>query len=210
MTTSFLRLMRIIFNIAFSLFSRREIIGMENLPEPPYILTINHIAMFDVPLLATVCPHNIRAFAAAKHKKTPLYAPILAGAGAIWVRRGEIDRQALRLALDLLKKDGEVLGIAPEGTRARKVYALQKGKTGTAYLATRADVPIVPVAITGTEKVKQNLPRLRRTDIRVVIGKPYRLPESGHVRGKKLEEYTDLIMRRIAELLPVEYRGVYA
>ena len=210
MTTLFLRLMRIIFNIAFSLFSRREVIGTENLPEPPYILTINHIAMFDVPLLATVCPHNIRAFAAAKHKKTPLYAPILAGAGAIWVRRGEIDRQALRQALDLLKKEGEVLGIAPEGTRARKVYALQKGKTGAAYLATRADVPIVPVAITGTEKVKKNLPRLRCTDIRVVIGKPYRLPESGHVRGKKLEEYTDIIMHRIAELLPAEYRGVYA
>jgi 1-acyl-sn-glycerol-3-phosphate acyltransferase len=109
-----------------------------------------------------------------------------------------------------LKKEGEVLGLAPEGTRARETSALQKAKTGIAYLATRADVPIVPIGIAGTEKVKKNLPRLRRTDIRVAIGQPFRLPESGHVRGKKLEEYTDLIMRRIAELLPEEYRGVYA
>ena len=210
MTTLFLNFMRVVLNIVFSLISRREVIGKENFPEPPYIVAINHLAMFDTPLLATVCPHNIRAFAAAKHKYNPLYGTILGGAGAIWVRRGEIDRQALRLALDLLKKEGEVLGVAPEGTRARGTYALQKAKTGIAYLATRADVPIVPIGLAGTEKVKKNLPRLRRTDIRVVIGKPFRLPESGQVRGKKLEEYTDLIMHRIAELLPEEYRGVYA
>ena len=102
------------------------------------------------------------------------------------------------------------MGIAPEGTRARGPYALQEAKTGTAYLAARADVPIVPVGITGTEKIKRNLPRLRSTDIRIVIGKPFRLPESGYIRGAKLREYTDLIMQRIAELLPEEYRGAYA
>jgi 1-acyl-sn-glycerol-3-phosphate acyltransferase len=109
-----------------------------------------------------------------------------------------------------LEKGDEVLGVAPEGTRARGTCALQKAKTGIAYLATRADVPIVPVGMAGTEKVKKNLPRLKRTDMRVVVGKPFRLPESGRVRGEKLEEYTDLIMHRIAELLPEEYRGVYA
>ena len=77
-------------------------------------------------------------------------------------------------------------------------------------MATRADVPILPVAITGTEQIKRNLPRLRRTDVRVVIGEPFRLPNTGRVRGQELHEYTDLIMRRIAELLPEEYRGVYA
>jgi hypothetical protein len=45
--------------------------------------------------------------------------------------------------------------------------------------------------------------------VRVTIGEPFRLPEAGHVRSKKLHEYTDLIMHRIAELLPAEYRGVY-
>jgi len=203
-------ILRAIVNVLLGLITHREYVGMENIPaEPPYILVINHLSVFDAPLLLTVCPHTIRAFAAAKHKRNPLYAAVLVMAGSIWVRRGEVDRKALREALDVLKR-GEALGMAPEGTRARGTYALQKGKTGAAYLATRADVPVVPVGLTGTEQIKRNLPRLRRTHVRVVVGKPFRLPESGRVRGQKLHEYTDLIMRRIAELLPEEYRGLYA
>jgi 1-acyl-sn-glycerol-3-phosphate acyltransferase len=204
------RIVRIISVVLMRVISRRECIGLENLPdEPPYILVTNHLAVFDSPLLLTICPHTIRAFAAAKHKRNPLYAPLLAAGGSIWVRRGEIDREALRKALDALER-GEALGMAPEGTRARETCALQNAKIGAAYLATRANVPIVPVGITGTEQIKRNLPRLRRTDVRVVIGKPFRLPESGRVRGKRLREYTDLIMQHIAELLPEKYRGVYA
>ncbi|MEE9618034.1 MAG: lysophospholipid acyltransferase family protein [Anaerolineae bacterium] len=204
------RILRAIVNVLLGLISHREYVGLENIPaEPPYIIVINHLAAFDAPLLLTVCPHTIRAFAAAKHKRNPLYALVLIMAGSIWVRRGEVDRKALREALDVLKR-GEALGMAPEGTRARGPYALQKGKTGPAYLATRAGVPLVPVGLTGTEQIKDNLPRLRRTHICVVVGKPFHLPESGRIRGQKLREYTDLIMHRIAELLPEEYRGMYA
>jgi len=201
---------RIVVKGLLGLITRREYVGLENIPaEPPYIIVTNHLAVFDSPVLLTVCPHTVRAFAAAKHKRNPFYALILVMMGSIWVRRGEVDRRALKGALDVLKR-GEVLGMAPVGTRARGPYALQKGKTGPAYIATRADVQIVPVGLTGTEKIKRNLPRMRRTDVRVVVGKPFRLPESGRVRGPKLREYTDLIMYRIAELLPEEYRGVYA
>jgi 1-acyl-sn-glycerol-3-phosphate acyltransferase len=200
---------RAIVDILVNLFIRREYVGLENFPEPPYIVAINHLSVFDTPVLLTVCPHTIRALTAAKHKRNPIYAPLLVIMGSIWVRRGEVDRRALREALDVLKQGG-VLGLAPEGTRARGTYALQEGKTGTAYLATRADVPIVPVGLAGTERIKDNLLRLRRTYVRAVVGEPFRLPENGRVRGQKLHEYTDLIMRRIAELLPEEYRGVYA
>jgi len=203
-------MLRVIVNALLGLISRREYVGLENIPvEPPYILVTNHLAVFDAPLLLTVCPHTIRAFAAAKHKHNLFYAAVLTVVGSIWVRRGEVDRKALQEALDTLKR-GEALGMAPEGTRARGTYALQKGKTGAAYLATRADVPIVPVGLTGTEQIKKNLPRLRRTHLCIVVGKPFRLPESGRVQGRKLREYTDLIMHHIAELLPEEYRGVYA
>jgi 1-acyl-sn-glycerol-3-phosphate acyltransferase len=204
------RIIRAIVDVLLSLIARREYVGLENIPAaPPYILVTNHLAVFDSPVVLTVCPHRARAFAAAKHKRNPFYALLLTVMGSIWVRRGEIDRQALREAMEVLER-GEVLGMAPEGTRARGPYALQEGKVGAAYLATRGNVPIVPLGITGTEKIKRNLPRLRRTDLRVVVGEPFRLPENGRVRGPKLREYTDLIMQRIAELLPEEYRGVYA
>ncbi len=204
------RIVRAIVDFLLDLTTRREFVGLENIPtEPPYIMVTNHLSAFDSPLLLTVCPHTIRAFAASKHKRNPLYGPLLALMGSVWVRRGEVDRKALKGAMNVLER-GEVLGMAPEGTRARGIYALQKGKTGPAYIATHTGMQIIPVGVTGTEKIKHNLPRLRRTDVRVVVGKPFRLPETGQVERQKLRQYTDLIMRHIAALLPEEYRGVYA
>ncbi len=204
------RLLKRITGILLPLFVRLEVIGREHFPaQGPYILTTNHVSAYDTPILFVVCPHTIRALAASKHRKNPFFAPFLTIAGSVWVRRGEVDRQALAGAIRVLQQ-GEVLGMAPEGTRARGTYALQQGKTGAAYLATRVNVPILPVGISGSEHIKHNIRRLRRTDVRIVIGEPFRLPESGPVRGPRLDEYTELIMRRIAALLPEEYRGVYA
>jgi len=206
----FYRLMRTVINLLLGLLTHREYSGLENIPPtPPYILAINHVSALDSPALLTVCPHRVRAFAAAKHKHHPLYAPLLALMGSIWVRRGEIDRHALQEALAALER-GEVLGMAPEGTRSRDIHALQEGKSGVAYLATRANVPVVPVGITGTEEIIPSLLRLHRACVRVVVGQPFFLPENGRVRGQLLREYTDLVMHHIADLLPEEYRGVYS
>ena len=194
--------------IAFFLI-RLEVVGRDNFPEKgPYLLVANHIAASDSGVIFMLVPHRIRGFAGANHRRHPFYGPVLSLGNPIWIRRGEVDREAIREALDTLES-GCPMGLAPEGTRARGTYALQPGRTGAAYLATRANVPVLPIGITGTEKIKENLPKLRRTDVRVVIGEPFRLPEGGRVRGAELAEYTDLIMRRIAALLPEEYRGVY-
>jgi 1-acyl-sn-glycerol-3-phosphate acyltransferase len=200
--------MRVIIGTLLRLIARPEIVGRSRFPDPPYILATNHLSAFDLPVLLIACPHTVRAFVADKHKRNPPYALLVTIMSAIWIRRGEVDRQALREALEVLQGGG-VLGIAPEGTRSRETQALQPGKVGTAYLATRADVPIVPVGISGTEQIRHRLGQLRRTDVRLAVGEPFRLPDSGRVRGQQLEEYTDLIMRRIAELLPEQYRGVY-
>ncbi|MCJ7736690.1 MAG: 1-acyl-sn-glycerol-3-phosphate acyltransferase [Anaerolineae bacterium] len=202
------RLVRVGFNVLFQLILTRRFIGQENFPEPPYLLVTNHISALDTPILCTLCPHIIRAFVAEKHKRNPLFAPVMYMTKGIWVKRGEIDRQALRQALELLSRE-EVLGIAPEGTRSRVTHALLEGKTGAAYLATRANVPIVPVALIGTQCLKPNILRLRRTQVQAVVGKPFRLPENRRARSQQLQEYTELIMHKIAELLPEEYQGVY-
>ena len=199
---------RLGFNMLFRLILTRQYIGQENFPEPPYLLVTNHVSALDTPILLTLCPHIIRAFVAEKHKSNPLFAPLIYMTQGIWVKRGELDRQALRQALELMSR-GEVLGIAPEGTRSRVTHALQEGKTGAAYLATRANVPIVPVALTGTQGLKPNILHLRRTHVQAVVGKPFRLPENRRARSQQLQEYTELIMHKIAELLPEEYQGVY-
>ena len=203
-------ILRAIAIVVAKVTTRAVVIGADNIPSsPPYLLVTNHLSAFDIPLLSSVFPHPIRAMAAIEHRSNPLFAPILGASGAIWVRRGEVDRHALRESLAVLER-GEVLGLAPEGTRAGESHALQEGKAGAAYVATRADVPIIPVGIAGTEKIKRDLLRLRRPRVQITIGEPFHLPESGHVRSEKLRTYTDMIMRHIAELLPEAYRGVYA
>jgi len=91
------RVIRLIVSALLSLVTRREYVGLDNFPsQPPYILVINHLAVFDSPLLMAVCPHTLRALAAAKHKRNPIYAPLLVMVGSIWIRRGEVDRKAPR------------------------------------------------------------------------------------------------------------------
>jgi 1-acyl-sn-glycerol-3-phosphate acyltransferase len=146
-------------------------------------------------------------FAAIEHRSDPIGGWILDQLGVIWVRRGEADREAIKIALDELRS-GTVMPMAIEGTRSR-TGGLQPGKTGPAFLASRTHVPLVPGAIWGTEKIISNLKRLRRSDVHVRLGQPFHLPE-GRASTEQLEEYTDQVMLKIAAMLPPQYRGVYA
>jgi 1-acyl-sn-glycerol-3-phosphate acyltransferase len=203
------RIVRIIISLIYKLLARIEIVGSENVPqEGPYIVICNHLGSFDPPLLLIALPVRMTVLAADKYQDHPLFGPFLSSMGAIYVRRGEVDRQALRACLNVLRGGG-ILGMAPEGTRSL-TGALQEGRTGTAYLASRAGVPILPVAITGTEKMAANLKRLRRGQMKAVIGEAFTLPATeGKAKGKQLKECTELIMCRLADMLPEEYRGVY-
>ena len=101
--------------------------------------------------------------------------------------------------------------LSPEGTRSPTAQ-LQAAWPGASYLAMKAEVPIVPVGLAGSEDKKFffNLRRLRRTKVVVRVGEPFTLaPVSGEKREEALKVYNDEIMCRIAALLPAEYRGVY-
>jgi 1-acyl-sn-glycerol-3-phosphate acyltransferase len=143
-------------------------------------------------------------------QRIPVTGQLLSLTGVIWVDRGRYDREALRQALTLLQEGG-VLGIAPEG-RMSVTGALERGKTGPVFIARKADVPILPIAVTGTEKALGEWRSFRRPRLKAVIGKVFRLPERGRFESRKEERQADadFIMERLAELLPPEYRGVYA
>ncbi len=198
------KLMKVLYNLAGEV----EIVGAEKIPrEGGVIIAVNHLSRLDTPLVALASPRKLTPFGAAKYRSWPIFRQLMEAANVIWVHRGEFDRESLQKALAVLRLGG-ALGIAPEGTRS-PTRALQRGKEGVAYLASRAGVPIVPAGLTGTERLKDDLGHLRRMHMRIVFGDPFRLPE-GRLRGEALTEATDLIMRRIAALLPPEYRGVYA
>jgi 1-acyl-sn-glycerol-3-phosphate acyltransferase len=166
---------------------------------------MNHLGGGD-PVL--VIGHAARPLAIAGKVEVlgwPVIGPLARVYGMIPLRRGEPERAALRRMLAVLEA-GQALLIAPEG-RESLTGALEKGKTGPAFLALHADVPILPVAITGTawRDVLPAWRRLRRPLVTLTFGAPYRLPS-----GMPRREAADEIMRRIAALLPSEYRGVYA
>jgi 1-acyl-sn-glycerol-3-phosphate acyltransferase len=142
------------------------------------------------------------------YKKNLLFRFVVESVASIWINRGAGDRAALKVSLEVLKR-GQILGIAPEGTRS-KTGKLQQGKTGAAFLAMKANVPIVPVGLIGTEKAFNDLKHLRRPKLHVKFGKPLRLPTlAGEHKAALLDDYTHELMCRIAALLPNEYHGFY-
>jgi 1-acyl-sn-glycerol-3-phosphate acyltransferase len=97
----------------------------------------------------------------------------------------------------------------PEATRS-KAAQLQPALPGSALLAIHSGVPVLPVGISGTEGIKGIGWVLRRPRVTVNIGRPFYLPSAGNKLTKtELAEHTNSIMERIAELLPLQYRGVY-
>lgn len=203
--------MRFIFKIvALFLLARIRMIGRENIPaHGPYIVSLNHMSTADTPLLLISFPAvQWRYFAGEKWRSHPIWGPLMTWLGAVYIRRGEVDRQGLKDALQALK-DGYVFGLAPEGTRSKTGHMMQ-AKDGAAYLASRAGVPILPVGVVNTDHLFANIKKLRMTDVEVRVGKPFVLPEIGRrAKSNDLTAYTELIMVQIANLLPERYHGFY-
>jgi 1-acyl-sn-glycerol-3-phosphate acyltransferase len=202
---------RWIFQFAFALLSHRDIRGVENIPSaPPYIVVANHLSYVDAPLLYTILKvKRVTGWAAEKYQSHPFYGPFVNFFGGVFIQRGKVDRKAIAAAIDRLQ-NGYVFGVAPEGTRSH-TGTLARGKTGAAYLANEADVPILPFALSGTDKAFSDLMHFRRPHLSVRIGEPFRLPPiHEETRSTDLRRNTDEIMCRIAAMLPSSYRGVYA
>jgi 1-acyl-sn-glycerol-3-phosphate acyltransferase len=208
----FYRLVYLIVGIYARLICRLRVVGREYIPKQgPFLVITNHLSSADPPLVVNIMPVNLgmTGMAAMKHRRDFFIGWMMDRAGAIWVRRGEADREALRQALDALAS-GRPVGLAPEGTRS-KTGALIEGKSGVAFLALKAGVPILPIALQGTDKVFPRLRRLRRATVQARVAPLFWLPlRNDGSRGEHLQYCTDLIMTRLASMLPEAYRGVYS
>jgi 1-acyl-sn-glycerol-3-phosphate acyltransferase len=208
---TFLRVIRAISRIILRIIARIEIIGSIDYLNGGFIVTGNHIGRLEAFLVILLANRDdIILILAEKYKQYAIWRYFADKVDAIWVNRFDADFGALRAVLKRLQK-GEVLAIAPEGTRS-PTEALLPGKPGAAFLAAKSGLPIIPVGIVGTEDrvVKHRLKRLQRLDITARVGQPYYLPPMPkNGRDEWLQTQTDEMMCRIAALLPPDYRGVY-
>jgi len=192
------------------LFADWEVEGVENVPMwGPLIVASNHLSNLDPPLLTASIPRRLH-FLAKRTLFKPGVAQFLRAYGAYPLDRDGRDVGALAWALRLLQRDGAI-ALFPEAHR-NPYRGMQRAVPGVALLALRSGAPILPVAITGTERL-QPLWRIPFPTgrIRVRIGPPFSLPlVEGRPSREVLQALADQVMHRIALLLPPEYRGVYA
>lgn len=198
------------FDLIYVLISRVQLRGKENIPMQGAVLVVtNHLSYADPPLIyITMRRPDMVVLAADTYKKNLFYKWLVDSVGGVWINRGSGDRAALKVTMEVLKQ-GKMIGMAPEGTRSKHTHALQVGKTGAAFLASKAGVPILPVGISGTEKAWQEIKHLRRPTLTITYGPLFTLPPIERDAKETLEQYTHEIMCRIAALIPEEYHGVY-
>lgn len=176
----------------------------------PLIVISNHVGLVELPVLFTrLQPRPVTGFVAAERFRNRWSRWLLQTFGAIPLRRGEADAEALRRGLEVLES-GSMLLILPEGTRSRD-GRLQRGHAGVVFLALRSGAPVLPLAHHGSERLAQNLRRCRRTDFHIAVGKPFVFDiPSVSVPREVRQRLIDEAMAQLAALLPPDYRGAYA
>jgi 1-acyl-sn-glycerol-3-phosphate acyltransferase len=182
-------------------------VGRENVPATgAYILVANHTSWKDPPIVSLAITTPIRWMAKTEVFDYPIIGFLLRGIGNFAIRRGESDRRSIALALAVLQK-GLPLGVFPEGHRSES-KALLRGRPGISLLADRADALIVPCGIVGTPTARLRL--FRRAEVTLSFGRPFRISELPPEVRRDRQATADAIMLRLAQMLPIAMRGVYA
>ncbi len=218
-----------------SLFVSVSITGLENFPRnEALILVSNHFSWFDGPLLMIFLPVRIAFLLAIETERVCFFRFLSRTFNLIPIWRGQVDRKAMREALAALS-DGRTVGVFPEGGidpsmagarergerieqiaghTARHSAKLIHAQSGIGMLASQAHSRLLPVAVLGTEKILVNLRRLRRTHVRIRVGRPFgplSIPEDipRRQRRKHFDALAHEAMKQVAALLPPGNRGPY-
>ena len=205
--------LKTVFRLLFRFLGRIKVLGKDNIPYGrPYVVAMNHISIFDPPLIAAFWPEMLEIVGASDVFEKPGQGQLLKMYGVIPVHRGEYDRVLMQRVITLINA-GYPLLIAPEGGRSH-VTAMRRALPGIAYIIEKTDVPVVPAGLVGTtDDFWQRATHGERPQLEVRIGSPFNLPiitEKGAARREARQRNADLVMQYVAGLLPQDYRGVYA
>jgi 1-acyl-sn-glycerol-3-phosphate acyltransferase len=207
------KIFQFIVRLLLRLIARVEVVGFEAVPENQgFVIAANHIGRLDAAMPYYILDRpDIIIMVAEKYEKYAFTRWLTRLVNGIFIDRFNADVGALRQSLRRLQAGG-VLAVAPEGTRSGS-GSLIEARPGGMYLAWKAGVPVLPVALTGCEDAvaRQRLKHFKRLHIRAVAGKPFSLPPlDGREREAGLQACTEEVMCRIAALLPPDRRGFYA
>lgn len=189
--------------------------GVHNVPKSGGVLVLgNHLHNADPVLICIAMPRPIHFMAKKELMSIPVVSWFARLSGAFPVDRGRADRTAIRRALVTLEQ-GIAVGMFPEGTRSPS-RRIEKVLGGAGLIAIKGGSPIVPLAITGSEHMPFNGAKTgakstgrRRRGITIRFGEPFTLPATVDGKRTTSEMAINLCMRRVAEMLPENYRGIY-
>ena len=202
--TSFARLQ-------FTLFARWKVEGRESIPpRGPLIIAANHLSNADPPVVVASSNRKLHSLAKEGLFKNPVSKWFFSRCHAHPVKEDQVERSALRWALRVLERDGALL-VFPEGRRSL-TKGLHPAMPGIGYLAFKSQAPVLPVAVTGTEHIPGYWRiALPFCEMNVRFGEPFTLPAiEGRLSREMLQQGADMVMERIAQLLPPEYRSHYS
>ena len=200
-------------------YANIKVLDEENLKgiQKPTIFVCNHLSNSDGLVLSRSLKSVDPTFVAGVKLSGNVYTQI----GMNTVKTTSIvpnstDSQGIKNIINLVK-GGESILIFPEGTRSR-VGSMIQAKNGIILIARMTGAPIVPLGLYGSEKLlpvnqagNMGSETFHKADVYIKVGKQFTLPE--RAEGQKKKEYekhaTTYLMKKIAELLPEEYRGVY-
>ena len=178
--------------------------------EGPVIITLNHLSRLDFPALIMLERYNdIYCVAADSYRNFPVFGKFINDADMIWIDRTKADFTAMKRIMTELK-NGNIIALAPEGTRS-KSQALLQGNEGVTMIASKTHMPVISLGVIGTEKWMDAFKHFHKPRITLRLGPTFEITKvDPDNREESLRTATDEVMCRIAALLPDHYHGFYA
>ena len=205
-------ILRGFFRAFFHILGRVEISGFENIPNHnKYVAVFNHVSLVEVPFIGGFWPTILEIIGGADVWSRPGVSIVVKMWSGVQVKRGQFDKEVFQQVKQIFEADRPLM-ISPEGTRSH-TPGLARGKAGVAFIIDQVDVEVLPVAVIGNtmDFLKMGI-RGKRPPIQMIVGEPFKLPPlegRGKVRRAMRQNNTDIIMAKLASLLPENYQGVY-